>query len=463
MEKVIVGQDKEFTQFNYHIMYPEPDPNNSSLPMPEEYLNNSSGNNATVSLGAHEGNAGVARALIGVGFELDPGVYKFNYSWEEIKNWKITITIEFSYQIAASWTEKYGSSNAGVAIPYLLADWYAFRGREGSIGLASGAVKETYTITLDHLVNQLQNKIWLEVYSQAHVPIVGGTSVVNRSYSSVTLKSIKISFGPNLYVVVPGNTDNGTNMLSWFSSGAIDARFDAQCCVQTISQTAGYNRQQIIELITAKLEEARKLDKDLIVNIDMNLVLKFKNGIDLLKYLTFSPEWINATNWAAEVAANVSYIYRGNNFFGKRTIYAHSAGADAVNKSIGNSPDKTYDNINLLNGRTSAGDLAINLESKGYNACAVKVFTAENDLVANPLDSISYPPLADAYAGERWIHIHLVGIDTGHKKAKKVQDGHNWLRDNVNTPALFVINPSPYTEPVAYTCASGMLNWCPGY
>lgn len=208
-ETLTIGKSQTFTQFDYHIMYPESDPNNASLPMPSVYFNDSSGNNATVALGARNGEAGVARAFIGITFDVNPGEFaNGNYTKEEVMRWPITIELNFSYSISANWVQDFGSANAGVGIPHLSSGWYAFIGYEvGAMGSHSETVTATYTITLDQLEKQLGNKIWLEVYSQAHTVFEGPNKVQpswrHYSSSSVTLHSIKITFNCD-FSIKPG-------------------------------------------------------------------------------------------------------------------------------------------------------------------------------------------------------------------------------------------------------------------
>ncbi|MCD6412452.1 hypothetical protein J7K91_02135 [bacterium] len=180
---VRIGEDKTFTEFNYHQAWFEDDPNNP-LPWPEEREAISEGNTAYVFLKATPSHAGEAHAMVGVNFEWDLK----DYQWEEVKNWPIEVTIDFSYKIEAYWVEGNGSANAGVEVVGLEeSDWYDFIGREtGEMGERSREVSETYQTTIE----ELGNLVLLHACSQAH----SATSTVHYSSSKIVVKRIKIEF-----------------------------------------------------------------------------------------------------------------------------------------------------------------------------------------------------------------------------------------------------------------------------
>jgi len=181
---VRIGENKTFTEFNYHQVWFENDPNNPSLPWPEEREAVSEGNTAYVFLKATPSHAGEAHAVVGVNFEWDLK----DYQWEEVKNWPIKVTIDFSYEIEAHWVEGNGSANAGVEVVELEeSDWYDFIGYEiGEKGARSQEVSETYETT----VEKLGNSVLLHAYSQAH----SATSTTHYSSSKIIVKTIKIEF-----------------------------------------------------------------------------------------------------------------------------------------------------------------------------------------------------------------------------------------------------------------------------
>ncbi|MBI2471531.1 MAG: RHS repeat protein [Planctomycetes bacterium] len=198
---ITVGQDKVFTEFNYNEAWFENDPNNSE-PWPDQREAYSGGNIARVSLSATPSHAGVAQAWIGVKIEWNLG----KHTWEEVQNWPVMLTISFSYQIEAYWTEGNGSANAGVNLHNVTGPWYGWIGRQaGYPGASSQTIDQTFTTTLDgHLltVGEIEGwgrKILGQVYCQAHSiykedekgnPI--GTT--HSSSSEVTINSIKVTF-----------------------------------------------------------------------------------------------------------------------------------------------------------------------------------------------------------------------------------------------------------------------------
>jgi Tol biopolymer transport system component len=194
MEIVTVGEDKVFTEFNYHDWRFENDPNNPP-PWPSEREAYSEGNAAGASLSANGNEAGVARAWTGVSFVWDLGPY----TWEEVQDWPVSITFDFSYQIAADYDIGYGSANAGVGLSGVIADWYDWIGLETD---DSGTrpwqpVVETFTTTPDGdpltvgVIEGWGRRLAIQAYCQAHAILGGPTS---SSSADVQLNSITIQF-----------------------------------------------------------------------------------------------------------------------------------------------------------------------------------------------------------------------------------------------------------------------------
>lgn len=197
---VTVGQDKVFTEFNYHDSWFESDPNNPE-PWPIEREAYSESNVARVSLSATPGHAGVAQAWTGIQFEWNLG----QYTWEQVKDWPVNVTVDFSYQISASWVDGYGSANAGVTIPYFNQFYIDFIGREtGQSGSRSDTISKTYTVPVSYL-DSINRKIYLDTYCQAHSVYKEdeeGNPIGITHYSSAEaqIKSIKIEFKPDISV-----------------------------------------------------------------------------------------------------------------------------------------------------------------------------------------------------------------------------------------------------------------------
>jgi pimeloyl-ACP methyl ester carboxylesterase len=194
---VTIGQDKVFTEFNYHDSYFENDPNNPE-PWPDQRVAYSEGNIAYVSLSATPRHAGEAHAWVGVEFEWDLGPY----AWEEVKNWPVEVTIDFSYHIEAYWATGNGSANAGVHLP-ILTGWHDFIGYEtGQSGSRGDTVSETCITT----VEELGGGIIMEAYCQAH-SVADGTST-HHSSAEIQISSIKIEFKPVPVLLIHGLLDN---------------------------------------------------------------------------------------------------------------------------------------------------------------------------------------------------------------------------------------------------------------
>jgi hypothetical protein len=192
-----INQNKIFTECNYHSAWIEQDPDNPN-PLPDQKEAYSNGNTAHVFLSATPDHAGVAEAFVGVKFEWNLG----QYIWEVAQNIPVIITIDFSYEICAEWTDRTGSSNAGFGLHSVVEPWYDFIGHAvGSSGIRTKALKQTFTTTMDGrplTVGELDRwgrGILAQANSQAHS--VPNSGVTNYSYADITINSIEIDFGPN--------------------------------------------------------------------------------------------------------------------------------------------------------------------------------------------------------------------------------------------------------------------------
>ncbi len=190
---VKVGENKVFTEFNYADTSFANDPNNI-LPWPDTREAYADGNVARVSssAGIDQDQAVVAQAQRGIQFEWDLG----QYTWEQVKNKPIRVTVNYAYEITANWVEGYGSANAGVFIPYFSQDWDAFIGREiGQSGSKSNTVSKTYTGYTPEMLEGLNRRIYLETYSQVHKAASGIEP--HSSSAEVIINSITIEFLPD--------------------------------------------------------------------------------------------------------------------------------------------------------------------------------------------------------------------------------------------------------------------------
>lgn len=185
----------EGSEMDYHHTEFQKDPNNSE-PLPSQRAATSQGNTASVSLSASPQHAGVAQALIGAELEwqYDPN------QWENIKSSPVNLTLDYSYQISASYREGSGSANAGIQIWGFTEGWHEFVGYAiGSSGSRGKQVSETYQFAFQDLVGK--GNIIFEAYSQIHIicdedeagnPI----NATHRSSAKVTVNRIKIEFAP---------------------------------------------------------------------------------------------------------------------------------------------------------------------------------------------------------------------------------------------------------------------------
>jgi uncharacterized repeat protein (TIGR01451 family) len=200
---VTVGVDKVITEFNQHDTRFEDDPNNPP-PWPDVREAYSEGNAAGVSLLAISGEAGVAKARVGVYFDWDLG----SYTWEEVQDWPVSVTFDFSHVIEANWDDGYGSANAAVGragggtsgggTPTPAGPWYDRIGFEtGEHGTREGSAVETFTTAVDGSpltvgkLEELSRILAMGVYCQVHTTPEGYTS---SSSADVQLNSITIDF-----------------------------------------------------------------------------------------------------------------------------------------------------------------------------------------------------------------------------------------------------------------------------
>jgi hypothetical protein len=204
---VTIGQNAVFTACNYHNAWFADDlPNPGGLPTTREAF--SVDNTARVSLTTPPGFAGRANAQVGVKFQWDTG----NYSWEEVRNWPVKVTIDFSYSIGAYGTEWFSSGNAGLIIPPLLVEdpnkpFYPVFGVNcvDFVGHITGDLNNsrsgnrtmTFTIKPDKTpltVETLGGRIDLFVMVQAQSTLLENNVTTANSWSQVNVNSIKIEF-----------------------------------------------------------------------------------------------------------------------------------------------------------------------------------------------------------------------------------------------------------------------------
>lgn len=256
---VTVGQDKVFTDFNYHNAWFENDPGNPP-PWPDQRTAYSEGRVARVSLKAMPGHAGAAQALVGVAFEWNLG----QYDWEEVQRWPVKITFLYSYTIAAHWTQWTGSGNAFVGFSGSPAPSYDGIGyEEGTVGSRTRSVTETITtapgdghqLTIGDL-EAWGRVLYLHAYCQAHS--VADQGATNSSSVRIVIKRITIEFECD-FSSAPGEPErcfggigvrcNGIpgvapfvkdektcEVKGWMSVGSI---LHDRCCAET--NNAGYS------------------------------------------------------------------------------------------------------------------------------------------------------------------------------------------------------------------------------
>jgi hypothetical protein len=264
--------------------------------------------------------------------------------------------------------------------------------------------------------------------------------VVESPAMSHGLLFLEFDPSPTLFVVIPGINDHGEMMLE---RAKIMFRYGDECLVRICEA----NRGQICDMVNPSAEQVRqkiieatrnaeKKGKDVIVNIDMDL----EDYLWEFPLPPFINRWNRSVGWAGEMANIVSDAFTKEIPNGTRMLYAHSAGGDATYQSIWQAGQKMkmYDNINILNGRTSADKLRRALERSGYAWRQIKVFTSKGDLPATPAlprllrlwgGSISNYDAAREWAGKAWVHLHSLTIT-----------GHSGLRDGIGVIGTFQVN-----------------------
>ncbi len=222
-----------------------------------------------------------------------------------------------------------------------------------------------------------------------------------------------------LYVTIPGINTTGETMIR----GA-QLLLGNQCNVRKIFEadykkpsSDEYNWDAILDDVSLWSSQAKEQDTHLIVHIDMDLEWPS---------LRYNRMWDRSTTWAGEVANITSAAFKEKCPNGVRKLYAHSAGVDAVYKSLRASRGaRLFDDLNLMNGRTWASRLMGTLRACGYNWSQVKVFTIDGDLPAsNPLPweppwmpwvgSLSnWDATSDGAERNAWVALHCFEIQTG--------------------------------------------------
>ena len=180
-----IGENKTFTEFNYHFSEFLPDPNNV-LPWPPVREKYSDNNMARVSVTASPNQAGTEHAKIGVNYSWDPD----GKSWDQVKDIPVRVTLAYSYEIQAHYMDGYGSANANFA--HSLMNSPIHIGFEtGDQGTLADIVQETFTTTPE----QLGECIRFRVDCGAHT--VGDSPYeAHSSQAQVVIDYIKIEFLP---------------------------------------------------------------------------------------------------------------------------------------------------------------------------------------------------------------------------------------------------------------------------
>lgn len=247
------------------------------------------------------------------------------------------------------------------------------------------------------------------------------------------LGSMDSDYSPNLIVLVPGINTNGQEM----DNGAINMLRKIGYNDPTkviIRQIDGWTNEQIKEKIIDAVQNAKDSHRDIVVLIDMDLEeFILKHEFDWLPFV--STKWHGATKWTGETINLVSSTYsdqcKGDDC--TRYLEAHSAGVDGFSKSLeDNKGEKMFDDVYLLNGRTSAPKLARLLDEEGYVSDDVSVFLAKGDFPSRPRIPIFGGSMSNldsvlSNSGKLWKIFYAEGL----------KDGHNDLRDRINTQTLF--------------------------
>jgi hypothetical protein len=188
---VTVGQDRVFTACNYHVGWISNNPDWPTKPLPPSRAAVSDGNTAQVSLSTNDENQdGVATANVGVQFQWNFG----SYAWQDVKDWPITMTLVFSYEIGAYWGTYTGSANAGVRIRNQNGQLYDYDWTGFEIN-NPGTISNSVNYRISTTVGALEN--WGKIiYAQVacEAGTAPGAAVNNHSFASVTISSVTIDF-----------------------------------------------------------------------------------------------------------------------------------------------------------------------------------------------------------------------------------------------------------------------------
>ena len=193
---VTLGQTSTLTDFNIAGQGFGDDPFSpyNLYPWPVLRVANASGNNALVSLEAKPGEGGQAHAWIGTNFNWDLQGHAFN----EVKDLATTVTFDFTYTIAANWTQGTGNSNAGISIYGFSNGPYDLLGNlTAENGSRSAHVTETYSTLSDGTpltVGNLGNVLGLAANNQADSVL--GLYATNSSSAQIIMNSITVNSAP---------------------------------------------------------------------------------------------------------------------------------------------------------------------------------------------------------------------------------------------------------------------------
>jgi len=211
-------------------------------------------------------------------------------------------------------------------------------------------------------------------------PAISGTNVVWAGWDGSDWEIYMATYAraPVLFVVIPGINDNGTQMLQ-----VANALSDSPDSGLTIAEVKNQSDDEVRNLVMALSREAQANGKDVFINIDMDLDNPYA---DLIVPQEFKGNrWNRATEWAGHKANIVSQAFHQVVPEGRRVLFAHSAGGNATYDSLQDCNGvKMYDDINILNGRTSVNELSTALGACKYNWSQVKIFTSQADLPASP-------------------------------------------------------------------------------
>lgn len=188
---VTVGQDKVFTELNYANSWTQIPCYygdywcSGSPPSTAEAI--AAGNHARTSVLATIGWAPEAQADIGTIFNWNIG----QHTWEEVKNWPVSVTVSFSYSVEAFWWEARGYAASGIVVKIGEKEIGIYKPGPGGPGSDSGTTSLTYASTIQEL-EQLERKVMFHLYSGA-VSCLSQT-VEPRASAEVNVSSIKIEF-----------------------------------------------------------------------------------------------------------------------------------------------------------------------------------------------------------------------------------------------------------------------------